>query len=306
MVKTSSLSRKIWQNTAIHKCIAIIAAFALAVTGVFIPTTFAFAQATIGVGNITQEKSGDGKTITFYDGTNVLYVEGNELISKSPEDADFDPAKATFKLAYIDTSTGHNQKNYNVTQDPTAIKSADHYNIIAPNGLHLTIGNEDANVQSRAKFSLRDQAFLEAVNVNYRVNSYGGGLATWRGVRLYCDRFSTDGTNQWFGVNATNSSTVLLPKPLTDVYGPNGEQGFQAYNADYTITWVDEDGATLYGPLTVSVWDDEPQGPENPVKAADDDYTYEFSGWNRQVDDEGNITYTATYKQTEKEKKPTT
>ena len=63
---------------------------------------------------------------------------------------------------------------------------------------------------------------------------------------------------------------------------------------DYTITFVDEDGAEIssakyhYGDVVVV--------PENPTKPADETYTYEFAGWDSEVVAvAGDATYTATY-----------
>ena len=65
----------------------------------------------------------------------------------------------------------------------------------------------------------------------------------------------------------------------------------------YSVTYKDEDGTILQGPDTVKAGQSEPAAPQNPTKPADDDYTYEFDTWDKSVDEQGNITYTATYKQ---------
>ena len=62
-----------------------------------------------------------------------------------------------------------------------------------------------------------------------------------------------------------------------------------------TVTWLDWDGALL----AREDWD--PDDPEprypgrTPVRPDSSRYTYTFSGWDRQVDGEGNVTYTAVY-----------
>lgn len=63
----------------------------------------------------------------------------------------------------------------------------------------------------------------------------------------------------------------------------------------YTVTYVDEDGTILQGPTVVKEGDPEPEAPADPSKPADESYTYEFAGWEKAVDADGNITYTATY-----------
>ena len=62
-----------------------------------------------------------------------------------------------------------------------------------------------------------------------------------------------------------------------------------------TVTWLDWDGVLL----AREDWD--PDDPEprypgrTPVRPDSSRYTYTFSGWDRQVDGEGNVTYTAVY-----------
>lgn len=62
-----------------------------------------------------------------------------------------------------------------------------------------------------------------------------------------------------------------------------------------TVTWLDWDGVLL----AREDWD--PDDPEprypgrTPVRPDSSRYTYTFSGWDRQVDGEGNVTYTADY-----------
>ncbi|MBQ1892301.1 MAG: LPXTG cell wall anchor domain-containing protein, partial [Firmicutes bacterium] len=79
----------------------------------------------------------------------------------------------------------------------------------------------------------------------------------------------------------------------------------------YNAKWVDEDGKTvLHGPVDFTVEEGQPKdtdynklsGNEDPTKAEDDDNTYEFSGWKEEVDEDGNVTYTAQYDPTPKPK----
>ena len=74
-------------------------------------------------------------------------------------------------------------------------------------------------------------------------------------------------------------------------------------NAKYKVTFVDEDGTELkaaveydYGTKAASI-----AKPTDPTKAADEKYTYEFSGWSPEISDViNNATYKATYKAIEK------
>ena len=78
-----------------------------------------------------------------------------------------------------------------------------------------------------------------------------------------------------------------------------------------TVTWVDEDGTVLHQLENVKL-EEIPagdqyaalSGKQNPTKAEGADYTYAFSGWDRTVDAEGNVTYTAQYTPTRKPVSP--
>ncbi|MBQ9762436.1 MAG: hypothetical protein IJV82_05090 [Oscillospiraceae bacterium] len=78
---------------------------------------------------------------------------------------------------------------------------------------------------------------------------------------------------------------------------------YEAAYIDYIVQFVDYDGTVLssqvyhYGD-TVSI-------PENPIRVADESYTYEFAGWDREVGAcAGDAVYTATYTATEITKLP--
>lgn len=66
---------------------------------------------------------------------------------------------------------------------------------------------------------------------------------------------------------------------------------------EYTITFVDEDGAELQSDKVA--YGTVPTAPADPTKAADNGYTYDFAGWTPAVVAvTGNATYTATYTET--------
>lgn len=84
----------------------------------------------------------------------------------------------------------------------------------------------------------------------------------------------------------------------------------------YTVTFVDENGKNIvdkdgkafpvakydYGTAAANV-----AKPDDPVKAEDDKYTYEFAGWSPAIGDvTADATYTATFKATEKITEATT
>lgn len=71
--------------------------------------------------------------------------------------------------------------------------------------------------------------------------------------------------------------------------------------ATHVVTWLDEDG-TQIAQKTFQDGQPEPgQDFADPTKEADEDYTYEFDGWNR-TEENGDITYTATYAPTARPK----
>ena len=64
----------------------------------------------------------------------------------------------------------------------------------------------------------------------------------------------------------------------------------------YTITWVNYDGTVLETDKNVAEGTIPSYDGENPVRAADGQYTYEFAGWSPEIAAVvGDITYTATY-----------
>jgi len=72
---------------------------------------------------------------------------------------------------------------------------------------------------------------------------------------------------------------------------------FVPTNIDYTIIFVNEDGTEIS--KKTYHYDEEIEVPEDPTKAADAQYTYTFTGWDKEIDKvKGNTTYTATYSTT--------
>ena len=65
----------------------------------------------------------------------------------------------------------------------------------------------------------------------------------------------------------------------------------------YTITFKNENGAQLS--RKTYYYGDKIEVPSNPSKAADEQYTYTFNGWDKEITEvTGNKTYTATYTKT--------
>ncbi|MBQ8042603.1 MAG: InlB B-repeat-containing protein, partial [Clostridia bacterium] len=67
---------------------------------------------------------------------------------------------------------------------------------------------------------------------------------------------------------------------------------------EYTIVFKNDDGTELS--KKIYHYGDRVELPENPTKAADETYTYEFAGWTPEVEEtvKGNAEYIATYKNT--------
>ena len=98
----------------------------------------------------------------------------------------------------------------------------------------------------------------------------------------------------------TDSVTYTFSGWSPEVAAVTGDVSYTAQFTEatrtYTITWEDDDGTTLatdlvaYGEMPVY------KNGENPVKAADQQYTYTFKEWTpKVVAVTGNATYTATY-----------
>ena len=75
---------------------------------------------------------------------------------------------------------------------------------------------------------------------------------------------------------------------------------FTATKRQYTITWLNEDNSQLA--QTTVEYGVMPTAPEAPSKGATAEYTYAFSGWNKElVAVEGDATYTATFTATKRQ-----
>jgi hypothetical protein len=67
----------------------------------------------------------------------------------------------------------------------------------------------------------------------------------------------------------------------------------------YWVTYVDEDGKIYIAKTTIDEGEKEPDAPKDMVKNG-----FVFDGWERTVDDEGNVTYTAKWKKAETPAEP--
>ena len=104
---------------------------------------------------------------------------------------------------------------------------------------------------------------------------------------------------------AIEGYTFSHQDPASLTVDNSGQQVITLYYTrnSYTVTWVDEDGETVLGRETfeygTSAAEVKEAEPNDPSKASDAQYSYEFNGWDpayAQVT--GDVTYTATYTET--------
>lgn len=104
------------------------------------------------------------------------------------------------------------------------------------------------------------------------------------------------------------NTAVVTPDDEEDIEDPTDPVDI----APYTVTWMSQDGKTTYETDNDVAFGNKPSydGENDPTKAADDQYTYEFAGWATQPDQEigtaeeslptvsGNVTYYAAFSKT--------
>ena len=96
------------------------------------------------------------------------------------------------------------------------------------------------------------------------------------------------------GWKAGEGDTVYTAETLPNVTGVATYTAvFEATVNSYTITFVDEDGATVLDTQTLEYGQTPVYGGQTPSKAADAEFTYTFAGWNPAI---AEVTGSATYK----------
>ena len=83
-----------------------------------------------------------------------------------------------------------------------------------------------------------------------------------------------------------------IPPFEVDLKDPKDSEPVHVVYVDsYWVTYVDPDGVTVYLEKTTQAkGEPEPKSPADPVKDG-----FVFGGWSREVDDKGNVTYTAIW-----------
>lgn len=99
------------------------------------------------------------------------------------------------------------------------------------------------------------------------------------------------------GWKAGEGETVYAAETLPNVTGVATYTAvFEATVNSYTITFVDEDGATVLDTQTLEYGQTPVYGGQTPSKAANAEFTYTFAGWTPAIAEvTGNATYTAVY-----------
>ena len=104
--------------------------------------------------------------------------------------------------------------------------------------------------------------------------------------------YSFDGWHAPEGVTVENSH-FLMPESNVEFTGR-----WTFTPAQYTVTFVDEDGTTLLSPAQYEYGTpaDSIRKPKDPYKKADEQYRYTFAGWEPTLSDvAADVTYRATY-----------
>lgn len=121
---------------------------------------------------------------------------------------------------------------------------------------------------------------------------------SYRDRQYYMDGVTEDEGWYWTASNtyrALRGSSIIQTSSANIDYGMAVRPARQV-QTQFTVRFVDEDGTTV---LQEGLWD---QGTtpiysgSTPTKAEDDDHTYKFKGWDKEVAAVmGDVTYTATY-----------
>lgn len=228
----------------------------------------------------------DGFTVTYVEGEskkvdNQKYVSGSSARVLPPE----------------------NSENFRAwkTEDGKLIHPGDKITVTKNTTLTAVYTNKPQTVTITYHYNFGDstQTFIDS---NYPKNT-GYPKNTTATVRSYDYVSFTEPTGYKFLGWATtpDSNKIEYAAGATVFVDANGDNDLYAVwqVKTYTVTWVDEDGATLidqkdyeYGAIPKF------EGVE-PTKAADAQYTYTFKGWDKDYTEvKGNQTYVAVYEKT--------
>ena len=269
-------------------------------------------------------------TVTFYDENGTVissqtYHYGDTIVAPA------DPTKAadntyTYSFAgwdnVVDTCTGNLE--FTATYSRTYIEYT------------VTFVDENGTVISTQTYHYGDEIDIPADPTKAADNTYTYSFAGWNtaispactGNATYTATYSRtyieytvtfydengnviSSQTYHYGdiINAPANPTKAADNTYTYTFAGWGEEvgvctGNIEYEAqftrtyiEYTVTFYNEDG-TIISNETYH-YGDEVEIPNNPTKAADNTYTYSFSGWDKTVTNvTGNAEYTATYNRT--------
>lgn len=184
----------------------------------------------------------------------------------------------------------------------------------APEGMHFAGWTSeltgDQVFAAGAEFTIPEDITITEITLkaNWAINTYTVKWLDEDGNVLETDASVPYGTTpEYNGATPTKEATASTTYSFSgwdpEVTAVTGDISYTAQFTEaartYTVTWKDEDGTTLataevaYGEMPVY------NNGVNPVKAADQQYTYTFKAWSPEVVAvSGDVTYTATYDKT--------
>ena len=210
-----------------------------------------------------------------------------------------------------DTRTDDNGGKGYPRNTTATVKSLGEVNFAAPTGYKF-LGWATTPDSNTIEYVEDDPVFVDANGDNdlyavWQVKTYTVTWVNWDGTVLETDtdvEYNSD--PRYDGKNPTRAADAQYTytfkswdKPLEKVtkdvtYTAVYEETINKY----TIKWVDWDGSEVRTDTEVP-YGTELEVPEDPTRAADDQYTYTFKGWTPEVETvTGDAVYTAVYEKT--------
>ncbi|MBQ7646871.1 MAG: leucine-rich repeat protein, partial [Clostridia bacterium] len=211
--------------------------------------------------------------------------------------------KATYKATYIEYTvtfvdfdgTKISEKNYHygdtVTIPAKPTREADNTYTYAFNCWNKEIktvsGNETYTATYTPTYIDYTVKFVDynGTKISEKTYHYGDGVTVPASPNRAADNTYTYTFKEWDKPIITVSGNVTYTATYTPTY------------IDYTVEFVDYDGKEILS--KTYHYGDNVTVPANPTRAADNTYTYTFKEWDKPVTAvNGDVTYTATYKET--------
>ena len=211
-------------------------------------------------------------------------------------------------------------KTYTVTIDPEKIdpdllKENDYYPLNGQTTLKVTVNNEEQELNfpipyGKVKFNTYSVTYKDGAEGAVFDDSITDNLRKGANIPAYDnedsihrDGYTFSGWKWYQGETELNEKPSVMP-------AANLVAVAQWIAKTYTVTWKDWNGNELkkveevaYGTAANEI---AAQAPSNPSRESDSQYTYTFTGWDKDYATvTGDQVYTAQYKATEKENPPT-